>query len=142
MPKPVLSDSLFNANDVATAILDSAELSVTNQDFAVADRSSEFTIDSFWTSALYSNFYSFNGFMFVNFYVYRSGSGPSHGQVIYSVSSSFAPNSVYSFNTSSHEGDTAEHIKFTTNGDFEVHNPDNEGSNSYYVVVNGWYRFT
>tara|TARA_R100000808_G_scaffold22483_1_gene48910 strand:- start:779 stop:1207 length:429 start_codon:yes stop_codon:yes gene_type:complete len=142
MPKPVLSDSLFNADNVATAILNNAELSVTNQDFAVAERSSEFTLDSYWNSAPYSNFYSFNGFMFFNFYVYKLGATPSNGQIIYTVSSEFAPNAVYSLPSVGQETDTAEQIYFNTNGNIEVHNPVNPGSSNYHIVVNGWYRFT
>ena len=46
MPKPVLSDSLFNADDVATAILDEANLQVTNQNLGVTDITSSFVINS------------------------------------------------------------------------------------------------
>ena len=63
MSKPVLSELEYNADDVASAILSSADLSVTNEDFGVTDHSSIFTFQTGWsdTNAIC---YGFNGFMF------------------------------------------------------------------------------
>ena len=140
MPKPVLSDSLFNADDVATAVLNEANLSVTNQDFGVVDRSSEFTADSYWSLVYNKNFYSFNGFMFFNFSAYKANATPSNWQIIFTVSTDYAPNNDYVAPTIGYQADSAEYVLFKSNGDIQVNNPYNPSSH-YYVVVNGWYRF-
>ena len=82
MPKPVLSDSLFNADDVATAILESANISVTNQDFAVVDRTSEFTNQSDM-SVNAKKFFSFNGFMFFMLALKWIGDTPQYDELIF-----------------------------------------------------------
>ena len=141
MPKPVLSDSLFNADDVATAIIESAELSVTNQDFAVADKTSIFTVDSNFSNARLIA-YSFNGFMFLDWYLYRSGT-PTTGDTLVTIGdSSFYPNQVYSFPSIGYEGDTVEHIEFGTDGVIKIKSPTNAGSSSWFTICNGWYRFS
>lgn len=107
---------------------------------AVTDRTSNFTRDSYWTASPHLTAYSFNGFMFFNFYVYKSGSGPSHGQLVFTIDAGYRPNKEYAIPTIGHQADTAEMIKFKTNGEVTVENPYNAVGNSYYVVTNGWYK--
>ena len=141
MSKPILSELEYNADDVASAILSNADLSVTNQDFAVTDRASEFSMDSYFTANPYKNMYSFNGFMFFNFYIYKEGATPSHNQKVYEISSGFRPNATYAIPSNGHQGDTVEMLEFKTNGDVLVANPHDEGSTTYFILASGWYRF-
>ena len=140
MPKPVLSDSLFNADDVATAILSEANLQISSSDLGVVDRASKFVVDSYWSTINYKNVYSFNGFMFFSFTAFKANATPSNGQIIFTIDSNFVPNAPYVTPTIGYQADSAEHVIFQTNGNVEVHNPNNPSSH-YYVVVNGWYRF-
>lgn len=108
--------------------------------FAVTDRTSNFTKDNYWTASPHLTAYSFNGFMFFNFYVYKSGGGPSHNQLVFTIDSGYYPNKDYVIPTIGHQGDTAEMLKFKTNGEVRVENPYNSGGNSYYILANGWYK--
>ena len=140
MPKPVLSDSLFNADDVATAILSEANLQISNNALGVTDRRSIFSLDSNFSLAKLRA-YSFNGFMFLNWYLYRSGT-PTTGDTLLTITdSSFYPDEQYSLPSMAYEGDTAEHIEVNTNGSILIKSPTNVGSNTWFTVVNGWYRF-
>ena len=75
MPKPVLSDSLFNADDVATALVNNYNLAVSNQDFAVTEISSNFSLETGWDS-LYVKAFAFNGFVFINLECRHVGASP------------------------------------------------------------------
>jgi len=140
MPKPVLSDSLFNANDVATAILDSAELSVTNQDLGVVDRSSLFTFASGWAGTKIA--FSFNGFMFLNINCNHAGGTPADAETMLSTSdASFYADQAYFMPTLGYEGDRGTYVRIGTDGIINVHNPVNLSNANFYVLANGWYRF-
>lgn len=140
MPKPVLSDSLFNANDVATAILDSAELSVTNQDFGVVNISSSITLDSNWSTAYGPYCFAFNGFVFVSFTCYKTNA--AHNDVVANIAEPYRPTQNIPISTISKESDAALWLLFRTDGIVELNNPNNLGTNVFHVVVNGWYRYT
>ena len=78
MPKPVLSDSLFNADDVATAILSEANLQVANSDLGVTDITSSFVRDSNWVSSLGNDkCFKFMDFVFYNIGAYRASTAGS-----------------------------------------------------------------
>ena len=87
MPKPVLSDSLFNADDVATAILSEANLQVTNQDLGVTDISSAFVLSTNWNTWQGHRAYKFNGFVFIWMGTYK-GSSASNGEVWMTINNS------------------------------------------------------
>ena len=133
MPKPVLSDSLFNADDVATRVLQEANLQVSNNQLGVYDRSSIFVVESGITTNQLKC-YSFNGFMFYSIYLNHFGSTPSNGEKMIQISdSNFYPNDQYSAPTSAHQGDTAERTKWTTDGQFQIHNPVPQGGQDFFM---------
>lgn len=143
MPKPVLSDSLFNAGDVATAVLAEANLQVTNNDLGVVDRSS---LWSYGTGFANSNHgiraYSFNGFMFISINC-TSTSTPSNGATVIQISDSdFYSNEKLSAPTVSYQGDLAYTLEINTSGTVNVLLPTNVSAVEYYIVANFWYRFT
>lgn len=141
MPKPVLSDSLFNADDVATALVNNYNLSVSNQDFAVADRASLFVTRSGW-SWVSKQIYSFNGFMFVSGNIYKA-STPSNGEVIADISdSNFYPVADTVFNTIAYQGDSANSMSFNASGEIMVSHPVNVGVAEWSAQINGFYRFS
>lgn len=140
MSKPILSELEYNASDVAAAILDKADLSVTNQDFAVTSVSSLFTAVS-GTSINTQLAYSFNGFMFIS----CSGnvsSTPSEGTSIMSIDSGYTPIANTVFPTISYQGDLANFIRFNTNNDVTVHSVENVHNTNWFFCLNGFYRHT
>lgn len=143
MPKPVLSDSLFNADDVATAILSEANLSIANSLLGVTDRSSLFNTQSGWTTHNL-NVYSFNGFMFFMAEFQHNGGLPTSHENIWVINdSNYYPIENSYMPTISYEGDTASTIYFKTDGDIQILYPVEGGSNTnWYGIINGWYRFT
>jgi hypothetical protein len=142
MPKPVLSDSLFNADDVATAVLAEANLQVTNSDLGVTDVSSNLVLQTGWQSHFQSPIaYKFNGFVFVCISIYHYGGTPANGEVCIQISdSNLYPNQQFTFPTIAYEDDSANSITVTTNGAFEVNSPTNHGNNNHHVSINGFYR--
>ena len=145
MPKPVLSDSAFNADDVATAILSEANLQVTNEDLGVTDRSSLIVFQSGWqetTGSVPTQFYTFNGFGFISLYCYHAGGTPATGEdVFYINDSDYHPVQNTAFFTSSHHGDTSLRFTLNTNGMMDIIHPKNEGDSDFFAVLNGFYRY-
>ena len=138
MPKPVLSDSLFNAGDVATAVLAEANLQVANSDLGVTDKSSIFVVQS-GTTSYASKAFAFNGFMFIN--LYFNISSPTNPQEMYHISDSdYYPNATCYYPTISYNQDSAQYIEITTSGVVKVVEPYNP-SGGWNGVINGWYRF-
>ena len=143
MPKPVLSDSLFNADNVATAILNQANLSVTNQDFAVSTITSEFTVSTGFNMYSDSIAYSFNGFVFLAMSFAHPGPGITTNETIFTVSNTYKAITDTFLVTSSYEGDTAYTVKAKTDGSFIIESPhDIGGSGNFYMTINGFYRHT
>ena len=142
MSKPILSELDYNASDVASAILSQADLSVTNEDFGVTDRTSLFTVGGGFSVGNKQAF-SFNGFMFISASFARS-STPGGSDALLSISDSdFYPINNTVFPTVSYEGDTAEYLTVSSStGEFTVSAPENVSASAYYGVFNGWYRFT
>ena len=142
MPKPILSELEYNASDVASAILSSADLSVTNQDFGVTDRSSLFTAGTGWNFAG-KIAYSFNGFMFVSLYCTHSGGSPQQNEVVLTMTDSdFYPTVETYFSSISYEGDSLTNLVAKTDGTFRINDVNNEGISTFYITTNGFYRFT
>lgn len=141
MSKPILSELEYNASDVASAILSAADLSVTNEDLGVTDRSGIFDIDAAW-SASTKIAYSFNGFMFVNFAV-TIGSTPSTAvdDIATINDSDFYPITEAVFPTISHQGDYALNIRIQTGGTVQVVWASNPGDATWYGIINGFYRY-
>ncbi len=145
MPKPVLSDSLFNADNVATSVLAEANLQVANSDLGVTDITSSFVLSTHWSSWVTDKCFYFNGFVFVqlNAYIHTSNSNFNTASTnIYTINNSdYFPNYEVSMNTTSHEGDTAQRIKITTSGSIDIMYPTEVGSDiNYHIICNGWYR--
>tara|TARA_Y100001963_G_scaffold93375_1_gene128542 strand:+ start:1119 stop:1547 length:429 start_codon:yes stop_codon:yes gene_type:complete len=142
MSKPVLSELEYNASDVASAILSKADLSVTNEDLGVTDRSSLFVYQSGWDDQN-KVCYSFNGFMFCSFLVKHSDTTPDNPETFCVISDSdFYPTETVYAPTVSYEGDLAFNITFNSDGNIKVHIPVNINNNSFYICVNAWYRYT
>lgn len=137
MPKPVLSDSLFNADDVATAVLDEANLQVSNSFFAVTTVTDLFTLSSPYTIDN-EVFYVFNKFAFVC--MSFDSSSVSNGDIMGSINSDYLPVVDVVFPVTGYQGDTANYIKVKTNGDIQLSHPDNTGGSHFYGSINGWYR--
>tara|TARA_B100001029_G_scaffold178932_1_gene186807 strand:- start:2860 stop:3288 length:429 start_codon:yes stop_codon:yes gene_type:complete len=142
MPKPVLSDSLFNASDVATAVLDNADLSVTNQDFGVVDRSDKFTHSSSYSFNFFQA-YSFNGFMFISFQCVTTSS-PTSGDAVSNINdSTFYPIAETVLPGIGYEGDSLNYLKIiASTGALEIYSPLPQGIVNFYITINGFYRFT
>lgn len=144
MSKPILSELEYNADDVASAILQQADLSITNEDLGITDFSSSITFTSPYSEYQDIQAYAFNGFAFVSFGCYASGSSISHGDEIATISNSdFHPNVATNLLTMAWQGDTAERVLFQTNGEIIISGPVDVGSDAnYYILINGWYRYT
>lgn len=144
MPKPVLSDSLFNADDVATAVLAEANLQVANSSLGVTDISNKFDLNSSdWSheTTAKHGFY-FNGFVYFTSYFLRSNV-PSSGTVIYTINDSdYYPHAVYYLPATGWQGDSGSRVQVQTNGQIIIKDPYEAVGNGYYIVVNGWWRTT
>jgi hypothetical protein len=138
MPKPVLSDSLFNAENVAEAIVDNIDLGVLNTNLALTDVTSSFTIESGWTTLATTRAYKFNGFIFINFGCYYDS--PADGTHIFTMTSDVTPTNEFVAPSASYQGDTAYYIAFKTDGTIELKLPNNPGSINFHTVVNAFYR--
>ena len=143
MSKPILSELEYNASDVASAILASADLSVTNQDFGVTDITDQITAGTDVT--LYTDrtiAFSFNGFVFLSV----GGYGPSDiatNDVLLTFSNSYHPSNDYTFTTISHQADSAYVVVAKeSDGTFRVIDPINNSGNSFYFGFNGFFRYT
>ena len=120
MSKPILSELEYNANDVASAILQEADLSIANEDLGIVDRTSLFDEQNSYelASGTYAGAYSFNGFLFVNFSVDRDQ--PYAGACLQCSDSDFYPTVVTTMPTISHEGDRANYVEFDTSGNVNI----------------------
>ena len=143
MPKPVLSDSLFNADDVATAVLAEANLQVTNNDLGVVDRSSIFQYKTGFGQHFDKVAYSFNGFMFISMGIIHNGSGITDGESPFEITDSdFYPIANHVFPTVSHQGDTANSLQIQSNGQVTIYSPvDSGNAGAWLGIINGFYRF-
>tara|TARA_B100000686_G_scaffold257181_1_gene269177 strand:+ start:621 stop:1055 length:435 start_codon:yes stop_codon:yes gene_type:complete len=141
MSKPILSELEYNADDVASAILQQADLSITNEDLGVSDKSSLFTFESGWSSTEALCF-SFNGFMFVQLACQHDGSTPGTTEQFCVISdSNYHPAYDCNMTSIAYEGDSVNSINFQTNGNIRITHPLNQGGDNFFVKCNGWYRY-
>lgn len=138
MPKPVLSDSLFNADNVATAILAEANLQITNQQLGVHDRSDKITAQG-GTNVNNINMWEFMGFMFISFSGSHAGT-PGNTEVLATLDSGYHPEKLTVFPGNSHQGDNVEFIRFLTNGDITYFYPQNVSDTTFFYAINGVYK--
>ena len=139
MSKPILSELEYNADDVASAILSNADLSVTNEDLGVVDVSDQFTIQGDFSEwhTLYA--FKFNGFVFLNASLYQDDVSATSGN-LYLMTAAVTPENEYHCGTASHHGDTAEYIKIDNDGYIKYNNMWDQGSSYWHVLLNCWYR--
>jgi len=145
MPKPILSDSLFNADDVATAILNKANLSITNENLGVTDISDKFVRASTFQYWIDHQAYSFNGFVFFNLVTYKSTNDSdfvSSGMNAYTINdSNYYPVKDTWLPSSSHQGDTPLAVMAKTTGEIFISLMHEQGVDSnFHVVCNGFFR--
>lgn len=144
MPKPVLSDSLFNADDVATAVIAEANLQTLDLNLGVTDITSEFTLGTGWSYNT-NNFdyaikaYTFNGFVFIMGAV---GRGDTSQMTAFTVTTNYRPTVEAYMPTISYQGDSGWALRVMTNGNIDVIQPNNVSSGSFYITFNGFYRIS
>ena len=142
MPKPVLSDSLFNADDVATAILSEANLQITNSNLGVTDITSVFSIDSnFLTDPSRPNkMFYFNGFVFIQLYCYKTSTPSTNEQFAEITDSNYYPSYDVIASYSSKDGETSRSLKISTAGILTIDVPVPLGDSAHRIIMNNWYR--
>mgnify|MGYP000293206363 CR=1 FL=1 len=142
MPRPVLSETTFNSDNVATSILQQANLQITNENLGVTNRSSVFTKhNDFGDNAHSVIAYSFNGFMFLNFNVYRVGT-MSTQMVVYTINDSdFYPITRTTAPAVGYEGDLVSEVRAETAGNIKIFNPSNQSSAGFYISCQMFYRY-
>lgn len=143
MPKPVLSDSLFNADDVATAVLAEANLQVANSALGVIDLGNPITLSTGWgfTSNTTQAYY-FNGFVFLQYFCYKT-STPSSGEKFADISNSnYYPGYEVHHSTISKGGESASYVSISTTGEMNVYVPKelSGGDATFRIIGNLWYR--
>lgn len=135
MPKPVLSDSLFNADDVATAVLAEANLQIANSNLGVTDISSHFTLQSGWTVDA-EHFLFFNGFVWWSGYYRHSGGTPNNPETFITIDNSdYRPQTEWRLPAIGNQADTGSRIVINSNGDIEINGPSNVGSSTFHLVT-------
>jgi hypothetical protein len=140
MPRPVLSETTFNSDNVATSILQQANLQITNENLGVTDKSSIFTLQTGFSETNLKAF-AFNGFMFLQFFA-SSNPVPANATKIYQISDSdFYPNDTYYTHTISYQGDGSEYVGMRSDGSIKIHYGTNSGQTTWYCVVDTFYRF-
>jgi len=140
MPKPVLSDTSFNADDVATAILQEANLQVTNQQLGVTTVTDLLSNKISGLAISNELVYSFNGFIFIS--MTFDISSPSDPTTLATINSNYTPITNFFFPVVGYQGDTSNHVVFKSNNDLILSAPTNVGSSHYFGTINGFYRYT
>lgn len=142
MPKPVLSDSLFNADDVATAVLAEANLQIANSNLGVTDVSSNFVRDSAWSHWNVCGAFKFNGFVFLYLSAYYTGSDVNGNRTVFTINDpNLYPFEDVHFPVIAYQGDSASNIGIqSSTGGVVLGSPLNQGSSDFYMTFNGFYR--
>ena len=142
MSKPILSELEYNASDVASAILSTADLTITNEELGVTARDSIFVKQSAIDNFTRCVAYSFNGFMFFSGYFENDDEAPASDTTLVQISDSdFYPSTEVVFPVSSYQGDTATFGKITTSGGIAFIDPTSAGDDHWRATANFWYRF-
>ena len=140
MPKPVLSDSLFNADDVATAVLAEANLQIANSNLGVSDISSSVTLQSGWTVS-HLKFLYFNGFVFWGGFFTHGGGTPANNEAIATIDdANYRPTEIWRCQAIGFQTDSGSNVRILTNGRIEIEDPVNTGHTNFYVQINNFYH--
>ena len=142
MPKPILSDSLFNADDVATAIVNEANLQIANSSLQVTDVTDKFTRQTDINPSEDKDVcFKFMGFVFVNLSCMKT-SMPSHGTGLWLMDSSIIPSQDYHMTSITHQADFAHMIVIGSTGHIVISQPGQFSGtdDTFRIVINGWYR--
>ena len=141
MSKPILSELEYNADDVASAILQKADLSLTNENLGVTDIASILVAQSGWALE-FEQMFAFNGFAFVCFRCSHAGGTPSHNEaLLYLNDSDYHPIDTFLFPSVSHLGDYSQRVEVRDDGYFYVNSPAQDPTDTYYIVINGYFRY-
>ena len=142
--KPTFSQGIANTGTIDAGTIGN---NVTVQgSFGVTDITDQFTVSGSWlTGGTYGSdklkAYHFNGFVFFTMHIYIANTTPSTGAVICTIdNSNYYPANTFSAPTVSHEGDTAMHVQFETDGDITINYAVNAGGGNFSVLVNCFYR--
>ena len=141
MPKPVLSDSLFNADDVATAVLAEANLQIANSNLGVTDISSSFTPASGFSLDYPCKAFHFMGFIFVQFGLGIS-STPSNGATLVTIGdSSYYPSYNVVATSVSHQAETVSQVEISSGTSLiKLGTIHNAGDAYYRIRCNFFYK--
>ena len=142
MPKPVLSDSLFNADDVATAILSEANLQIANSNLGVTDISSVLSVNSNYNTDTNrpNKLFYFNGFVFIQLFCYKT-STPSDGEEFAEITdSNYYPSYGVVSTYASRDNESSIQIKISTAGKLTIDEPVAAGDSTHRIYMNNWYR--
>ena len=140
MPKPVLSDSLFNADDVATAILNKANLQVTNNDLGVTSIATPLNNGTMTVDNDRTKMFHFNGFVFLQLRCSKNGTVTSGETIATIASTEYYPSYLVLFNSITLSGDAGDRVEIDTDGTIKIHNPNNTGDSFFRVNGNLFYR--
>jgi hypothetical protein len=144
MPRPVLSETTYNSSDIATAILNQADLSVTNQDLGVIDITNKFTLESGISGDTTNDkAFHFNGFVFMNFNLTAQNiTNVTSFDIMTINDSDFYPSTVYRTNSVSFQQDSVNAILIQTNGNIQANSVyvPSGGDASFRININCWYR--
>lgn len=144
MPKPVLSDSSFNADDVATAILQNANLQVANSNLGVTDVSSSYSISGSG-HVMFTNepivAFKFNGFVFMQWSLVWPSAVADGDNIISINDPSLYPSHPVKAPAISYEGDTVSAIRASANAThFTFIGERNLGNTGLHLSANYFYR--
>lgn len=129
-----------DADTLSDLVDDAPTADVLTLDLSVTDRSSKFSIEAGWNGSI--NAHSFQSLMFFNAIMYHSGGSPNHTETVIQINDSdFYPDTEYGFPTQGFQGDTSHYLTFLTTGEIKIYDPENVGSSTYYLNVNGYYAF-
>lgn len=141
MPKPVLSDSLFNADDVATAVIGEANLQIANSSLGVTDVSNKITWSKFFTGTFFqtNHVYKFLNFIIFNYRGSETFSTLGGYDTIGVLDSDIRPHKDMFFFSFSHEGEGQNAIIFEAGGNIKLDTPFDPGDSAYRMTLSGIY---
>lgn len=144
MPRPILSETTFNSDNIATSILQQANLQIANSSLGVTDVSNKFDVydSSVNEDTSAKKCYEFMGFIFINLRpVVANASGNVY---LYQINDSdYYPDVYYYGNTISYQKDSVNAIViYPTNGIISGDSVDvPSGSDANFRFnINMWYR--
>jgi len=141
MSKPILSELEYNADDVASAILEQSDLAITNEELGFSDVSSYITKNGSWTDWHDRKALKFQKIIFIYLNGYYS-SVPANDTIIFTIDDAdLRPEeTVVIPGAYSYEGDNATLYKVKTNGDITVENPISAGDDTWRFIINATYH--